>query len=122
MRMAVTVSNWSVSNWRVGAGAAVLVALVVMGARLVPIYVHNIELQQFVEDVAHRAAAPTSSDDILRTWVLDKAADLDLPVKADNVLIQRSPDSVRIVVRYVVRVDMPLYTVNLHFYPGAGSR
>jgi hypothetical protein len=122
MRMAVTVSNWRVSNWRIGAGAAVLVALVVMGARLVPIYVHNIELQQFVEDVTHRAAAPTSSDDILRTWVLDKAADLDLPVKADNVQIQRSPDSVRIVVRYVVRVDMPLYTVNLHFYPGAGSR
>ena len=122
MRMAVTVSSWTVSNWRVGAGAAVLVAMVAMGARLVPIYVHNIELQQFVEDVAHRAAAPTSSDDILRTWVLDKAADLDLPVKADNVQIQRSADSVRIVVRYVVRVDMPLYTVNLHFYPGAGSR
>jgi hypothetical protein len=122
MRMAVTVSSWTVSNWRVGAGAAVLVAMVAMGARLVPIYVHNIELQQFVEDVAHRTAAPASSDDILRTWVLDKAADLDLPVKADNVQIQRSADSVRIVVRYVVRVDMPLYTVNLHFYPGAGSR
>jgi hypothetical protein len=122
MRTAVTVSSWRVSNWRVAAGAAVLAVLAVMGVRLVPIYVHNIELQQFVEDVAHRAAAPTSSDDILRTWVLDKAADLDLPVKADNVQIQRSPDSVRIIVRYAVRVDMPLYTVNLHFYPGAGSR
>jgi hypothetical protein len=122
MRMAVTVSSWTVSNWRVGAGAAVLLALVAMGARLVPIYVHNIELQQFVEDVAHRASAPASSDDILRISVLDKAADLDLPVKAENVQIERSPDSVKIVVRYVVRVDMPLYTVNLHFYPGAGSR
>jgi hypothetical protein len=113
--MAVTVSSWTVSNWRVGAGVAVLVVLAVMGARLVPIYVHNIELQQFVEDVAHRAATPANSDDILRTWV-------DLPVKADNVQIQRSADSVRIVVRYAVRVDMPLYTVNLHFYPGAGSQ
>jgi hypothetical protein len=122
MRMAVTVSSWTVSNWRVGAGAAVLLALVARGARLVPIYVHNIQLQQFVEDVAHRAAAPTSSDDILRTSVLDKAANLDLPVKAENVQIERSPESVKIVVRYVVRVDMPLYTVNLHFYPGAGSR
>jgi hypothetical protein len=122
MRMAVTVSKWTVSNWRVVAAAAVLLALVAMGARLVPIYVHNIELQQFVEDVTHRPAAPASSDDILRTRVLNKAADLDLPVKADNVQIQRSADSVRIVVRYVVRVDMPLYTVNLHFYPGAGSR
>jgi len=93
-----------------------------MGVRLVPIYVHNIELQQFVEDAARRAAAPANSDDIVRTWVLNKAADLDLPVKADNIQIQRSADGVRIVVRYEVRVDMPLYTVNLHFYPGAGSR
>jgi hypothetical protein len=122
MRTAVTVSSWNVANWRVGAGAAVLVVLAVMGARLVPIYFHNIELQQFVEDVTHRATAPTSSDDMLRTWVLNKAADLDLPVRADNIQIHRSPESVRIVVRYVVRVDMPLYTVNLHFYPGAGSR
>ena len=99
-----------------------LVVLLVMAVRLLPIYVHNIELQQFVEDVAHRVAAPSTSDDILRTWVLDKAADLDLPVKAGNVQIERSPDTVHIVVRYVVRVDMPLYTVNLHFYPGAGSR
>jgi hypothetical protein len=28
----------------------------------------------------------------------------------------------RIDVRYQVRVDLPGYTVNLHFYPGAGSR
>jgi hypothetical protein len=100
----------------------VLVALVVMGVRLVPIYVHNIELQQFVEDLAHGGNAPSISDDILRTRVLDKSADLDLPVKADNVQIQRQPGSVHIVVRYAVRVDMPLYTVNLHFYPGAGSQ
>ena len=118
----MTAASRRVSYWRLAAGIAVLVVLVAMGARLIPIYVHNIELQQFVEDVAHRPAAATSADDILRTWVMDKAADLDLPVKRDNVQIQRSADGVHIIVRYVVRVDMPLYTVNLHFYPGAGSR
>ena len=112
----------TVSRWRLAAGAAVLAALVLVGIRLIPIYIRNIELQQFVEEVTHRAATPTSSDDVLRTWVLDKAADLDLPVKATNVQIERSADSVRIDVRYVVRVDLPLYTVDLHFYPGAGSR
>lgn len=112
----------TVSRWRLAAGAAVLAALVLIGIRLIPIYIRNIELQQFVEEVTHRAATPTSSDDVLRTWVLDKAADLDLPVKATNVQIERSADSVRIDVRYVVRVDLPLYTVDLHFYPGAGSR
>jgi hypothetical protein len=107
---------------RQAAGVAVLVVLVVLGVRLIPIYVHNQELQQFVEDVTHRASAPTSSDDVLRSWVLTKAADLELPVVADNVHIQRSPDTVHIEVRYSVRVDLPLYTVDLHFYPGAGSR
>jgi hypothetical protein len=96
--------------------------LVVLGVRLIPIYIHNQELQQFVEDVTHRAAAPTSSDDVLRSWVLTKAADLELPVVADNVHIQRSPEAVHVEVRYSVRVDLPLYTVDLHFYPGAGSR
>jgi len=107
---------------RQAAGVAVLVVLVVLGVRLIPIYIHNQELQQFVEDGTHRAAAPTSSDDVLRSWVLTKAADLELPVVADNVHIQRSPEAVHVEVRYSVRVDLPLYTVDLHFYPGAGSR
>lgn len=110
------------SRLRQAAGVAVLAILVFLGIRLIPIYLHNQELQQFVEDVTHRAVAPTSSDDVLRSWVLSKAADLELPVVADNVHIQRTAESVRIEVRYAVRVDLPLYTVDLHFYPGAGSR
>jgi len=110
------------SRLRQAAGVAVLAVLVFLGIRLIPIYLHNQELQQFVEEVTHRAAAPTSSDDVLRSWVLSKAADLELPVVADNVHIQRLANNVHIEVRYAVRVDLPLYTVDLHFYPGAGSR
>jgi hypothetical protein len=112
----------TVSRWRIAAGAAVLAILIVLGVRLIPIYIRNLELQQFVEEVTHRAAAPATADDVLRTWVLDKAANLDLPVKADNVQVERSAGQVKIEVRYIVRVDLPLYTVDLHFYPGAGSR
>jgi hypothetical protein len=110
------------SRWRQAAGIAVLAVLAVLGIRLIPIYVHNQELQQFVEEVTHRAAAPTTSDDVLRSWVLDKADHLQLPVAAGDVHIHRAAESVRIEVRYVVRVDLPLYTVDLHFYPGAGSQ
>jgi len=107
---------------RQAAGVAILAILLLLGARLIPIYIHNQELQQFVEEVTHRATAPTSSDDVLRSWVLAKAAGLDLPVMAGDVHIERFAERLRIDVRYVVRVDLPLYTVNLHFYPGAGSR
>jgi hypothetical protein len=110
------------SRWRLAAGIAVLAVLVFLGAELLPIYLHNLELQQFVEEVTHRRAAPQTPDGLLRARVLDKAAQLGLPVTADNVRIERAPERVRIEVRYEMRVDLPLYTVNLHFYPGAGSR
>jgi hypothetical protein len=111
-----------ISRWRLAAGIAVLAVLVALGARMVPIYFHNIALQQFVDELARRGDTPSTADDVLRTRVLAKAGDLDLPVKPSNIRIQHSGAGVRIDVRYVVRVDLPLYTVDLHFYPGAGSR
>ena len=104
------------------AAAAVLMALLAFAAMFAPIYYRNLELQNFVSGVAQRVENQTNSDDVLRTWVLDKAHELDLPVKEDNVHVIRSKEGVRIDVRYFVRVDLPGYTVDLHFYPGAGSQ
>jgi hypothetical protein len=111
-----------VPRWRIAAAAVVLVALLAFTAMFAPIYFRNLELQNFVSEVAQRVENRTNSDDVLRTWVLDKAHELDLPVKGDNVQIIRSREGVRIDVRYFVRVTLPGYTVDLHFYPGAGSR
>ena len=111
-----------VSRWRMVAAAAVLTALLAFTAMFAPIYYRNLELQNYVSGVAQRVEIQTNSDDVLRTWVLDKAHALDLPVKEDNVHVIRSKEGVRIDVRYFVRVDLPGYTVDLHFYPGAGSQ
>lgn len=111
-----------VPRWRIAAAVAVLLALGAFAALFAPIYFHNLELQNFVAGVTRRVENQTKSDDVLRTWVLDKAHQLDLPVKEDNVHIVRSPEGMRIDVRYFVRVSLPGYTVDLHFYPGAGSR
>lgn len=70
----------------------------------------------------HRPENQAKAEDQLRALVLDKAANLGLPVRAENIEIQRSPESLRIDVRYVVHVDLPLYTVDLHFHPGVGAR
>lgn len=112
----------SVSGWRVAAACIVLAGLIFFAARFTPIYIHNLELQNYVAEVAARSDIGAKSDDLLRTWVLDRAQVLNLPVKPDNVKIVRSGDALRIDVRYIVRVTMPGYTVDLHFYPGAGSR
>ena len=111
-----------VPAWRIAAAVVLLAGLVLFAVLFLPIYLHNLQLQNFVADVAARGDSASKSDDLLRTWVLDKAHELDLPVRPDNVKIAHSPDGMRIDVRYQVRVDLPGYTVNLHFYPGAGSR
>src|SRR5438477_10772017 len=100
---------------RIAAAVLILVILAAMGARLLTLYIENMRLQSYVEGIAQDAENQTRPDDVLRVAVLEKAAFLGLPVKAENVHIKRSSENVRIEVRYIVRVDFPLYTVDLHF-------
>jgi len=108
--------------WRVAAAGLILAGLVYFLTIFAPIYFRNVELQKYVSDLTRTVENTQKSDDLLRTWVLDKAHALNLPVAEDNVHILRSADGLHIDVRYFVRVDLPGYTVDLHFYPGAGSR
>lgn len=111
-----------VPRWRIAAGIAVLLALLLFAAVFTPIYFHNLQLQSFVSALTQAASNSPSPDEALRTRILDKARSLNLPVTADDVHIIHTPDGLRIDVRYFVTVNLPGYTVSLHFYPGAGSR
>jgi Domain of unknown function (DUF4845) len=109
--------------WRKAAGIAVLAAMAFFLAVFAPIYFHNFQLRGYVETLTRSAGVRDASDDLLRTQVVEKAHQLNLPsITADDVHINRSADELRIEVHYRVPVDLPGYTVTLHFYPGAGSR
>lgn len=109
-------------RWRIAAGCLVLAALVFFAILFTPVYVRNLKLQNYVDGITHSVGNERKSDDALRALVLDKARQLALPVAEDNVHIFRSAEGMRIDVRYAVTIHAPLYTVDLHFYPGAGSR
>jgi len=116
-----------VPRWRIAAAVLVLAALLGFGVLFAPVYLHNLQLQSYVAEITRRVDSLNASDQTLRQNVVQKAQELDLPVRADNVHIvrlhdDRSSPSLRIDVRYFVRVTLPGYTVDLHFYPGAGSR
>jgi hypothetical protein len=111
-----------IPRWRIAAAVLILAGLIYFLAIFTPIYVRNMRLQSYVSGLTQSVENTKDSDDLLRTRVLDKAHELELPVAADNVHIRRTTDAVQIDVRYFVRVDLPGYTVDLHFYPGAGSR
>jgi hypothetical protein len=109
-------------RWRIAAAACILIVLGYIGMLFAPLYFRNYELRQFVDEITRRVENVEKSDDLLRTWVLEEAAALELPVKAENVHVRRTPAGLRIDIRYVVTVDLPVYAVDLHFRPGAGVR
>lgn len=111
-----------VPRWRIAAAWAVLALLAVFAVALAPFYYRNLQLQRSVAEITHDAENHATPDTTLRDLVLNKAQELDLPVKADNVHINRSQQALRIDVRYFVRVAFPGYTVDLHFHPASSSK
>lgn len=107
---------------RIVAGAAVLAGLAVISAQLLPLYIGNFRFQRFLEQMSSEPENLNRPDDLLRAMIVNRAAELGLPVRSGQVRLGRSPQELSIEVRYVAAVDLPLYTVDLHFRPRAGPR
>ena len=109
----------SAYRWRIAGGIVVLIVLLLMGVLLAPPYYENWRLQRYLNALARDPASHQRSIDLLRALVVDKAASMGLPVRIGDVQITPGPGAPKIEVLYVVHVELPLYTVDLHFRPGA---
>lgn len=91
--------------------------LVLLAIFLIPPYVENWRLQQYLNDVGADPATAAKRPEIVRADVVNKANDLGLPVHGDDVKVTRSGDALKIEVLYLVHVNLAVYTVDLHFRP-----
>ncbi len=107
---------------RLVAATVLAVVLVAISAAILPVYARNLELQRYVAELAQREDSRTRPDAMLRIQIVQAAQNLGLPVKANDVRIDRSGDRMRVEVRYRVPVELGPYRVDLHFYPGAGGQ
>ena len=105
------------SAWRVAAGIAVLLALLGFAILLVPPYVQNWKFQQYLNDLSADAATASRPADAVRADVMNKAAQLGLPLRTDDVRVTRNGDAWKIDALYVVHADFWIYKVDLHFRP-----
>ncbi len=94
-----------------------LVILIVVCIALTPPYFQNLELQRYLDRAVDRTQVP----DALVADVVNKAAQLGLPVRSGDVHVTRTSSGLRVEIIYIIRVDLPLYTVDLHFHPAASS-
>lgn len=107
--------------WRLIAGVAVLLAMASVLIALAPVYIEDYQLRQYMRSMV-RDANGSMADDAIRSRVLSRAHQLDLPVAASDIQITHSGSKLRVQLSYAVEMDFPVYQVDLHFHPGATSR
>ena len=110
------------SKWRVAAGVTILVLLVVSAVVLAPSYYRHFRLEQSLEELVSEEGGVDRTDAELRQQVIAGAAALGIPLREDQIRVSRSGGALRVEARYIVRVDVPAYTVDLHFRAGSGAR
>jgi hypothetical protein len=106
-------------QWRVAAGAGIILVLAALSTRLLPAYVRNLQFQNGLEKIVQRAAASDRPDLMLLADVLNEASRLELPVRSEDVRVKRAQNRIEIEVLYVVPISLPLYVVDLHVRPRA---
>ncbi|MCW5977178.1 MAG: hypothetical protein KIT09_03835 [Bryobacteraceae bacterium] len=109
-------------KWRVAGAIAILAVLAAGAALLTPAYWRNLRFEQYLENLVSEADIEKRPDDFVRVAVAGRAASLGIPLRPEDVRVDRGAGRLRIETRYVVRVDVPIYTVDLHFRANSGAR
>ncbi|MBI4873835.1 MAG: hypothetical protein HY822_04285 [Acidobacteria bacterium] len=109
------------SYLRIGGAVVILAALALSAVLMLPPYLRNMEFQRRLEQLVQQADAATQPAEVVRIQALNAAAELGLPVRSGQVTVERAGGRYRIRVLYVRRMDLFLYTVDLHFRSSAGE-
>jgi len=108
--------------WRLIAAILVISAMAAVLLALAPVYFENYQLGRYVRSLVTAPNAAAVPDDAVRSNVLSRARQLDLPVRPEDVQISHAGAKLQLQIRYAVQMDFPLYQVDVHFHPSATSR
>ncbi len=101
---------------------AFLAAVIFAGFKVIPVYVNNYQLQDYLQTQTPFWLTQHASADGIRNNVLAKAQDLSLPLAPEDVVVEANPNKVSVSIDYHVPVDLKVYTLQLHFTPSSENR
>jgi len=93
-------------------GLIVLVLGVFIAWRVIPVKVKAAEVRQVVVDEAKSAG--THNDKVILGNILAKAREDNLPITEDMVKIRRANSEITVELNYVVPIEFPGYTYQMH--------
>lgn len=91
-------------------GVLVLAMFIYLGVKVVPLLVSVYEFRDSIEEQARFAALPRHDDEEVKRSILRKARELELPVGAKDVSVNRTSTRIDIKVKYTVPIETPVYT------------
>jgi uncharacterized protein DUF4845 len=99
-------------------GIFVVVAAFYLAWKLMPPYFNNYQFQDDLEQEARQAVyTPTRTEQQIRDNVMKLARSEDIPIKPEDIKIQRGYETIVISVDYTVHIDLPIHPLDLHFQP-----
>lgn len=96
--------------WLLALALAVLIAW-----KAVPVKLQSTELYDYMDELAKFSAAQVPPDQ-LKKRILDRAAQLQIPLRKENVKVQRNGDRIYMEVEYTIPVEFPGYTHQWNFH------
>ena len=96
--------------WLLALALAVLIAW-----KAVPVKLQSTELYDYMDELAKFSAANVPPDQ-LKKRILDRAAQLQIPLQKENVRVQRNGDRIYMEVEYTIPVEFPGYTYQWNFH------
>jgi hypothetical protein len=108
-------------------GVAVLVAMVLVGIKVIPPYFSNYELEDAIKTEALNATYSTRSEDDVREDIIKQAHSYDIELTAKQVHVSRSgggygTGTLAIECEYNVPIELPGYSTTLEFHPSTKNR
>jgi len=95
--------------------------LIFTGAKIVPVYFANYQLQDSMDTEARFAIANHKGDEDIREDIWKKVQELEIPAKRENIKVVNEQRTVSISLDYVIPVDLRVYQFNLEFHPHADN-
>jgi len=95
--------------WLLVLGLAVMICV-----KAVPVKIASAEMYDYMDEVARSTGVNTTAEEVKKA-ILQRAADLKLPVNKDQVSVVREGDRLKMRAEYTVPLEFPGYTYNWHF-------
>ncbi len=100
----------------------VFLAAIYLGVKLIPLYVNNFQFQDAMENEARLGVVSRKTAEQIRDTIFTKAQELGLPLTREQIRVEADLRTVRISCEYDIHVELPGYTLRLHFNPSSTER